>query len=109
MSALEVDGWSTPRPGRFTPGGRAAVPIVQQASWALGTVWTGVEDLALPNTDPRTFQHVASPYTDYAIPTPCLELGDQSSRNFTVLNKCFRIENYHAAGSRKIGSNAAME
>jgi hypothetical protein len=30
FSALEVGGWSAPRPGRFTPG-KDPVPIVQEA------------------------------------------------------------------------------
>jgi hypothetical protein len=39
------DGWSTPRPGRFTPG-KDPVPILQEAGWALGPVWTGAENIA---------------------------------------------------------------
>ena len=38
-------GLSTPRPGRFTPG-KDPVPIVQEAGWAAGPVWTGAENLA---------------------------------------------------------------
>ena len=38
-------GWSVPRPGRFTPG-KNPVPIVQEAGWAPGPVWTGAENLA---------------------------------------------------------------
>ena len=37
--------WSTPRPGRFSPG-KDTVPIVQVALWAPGPVWTGVENFA---------------------------------------------------------------
>jgi hypothetical protein len=44
-SALDGGGWSTPRPGRFTPG-NVSVPVVQEAGWALGPVWTGAENLA---------------------------------------------------------------
>ena len=44
-SALDGDGWSTPRPGRFTPG-KDPVPIVQEAGWAPGPVWAGAESLA---------------------------------------------------------------
>jgi hypothetical protein len=44
-SALDGGGWSTPRPGRFTPG-KDPVPIVQEAGWAPGPVWTGEENLA---------------------------------------------------------------
>ena len=49
-SALDVGGWSTQRPGRFTPG-KDSVPIVQGAGWAPGPVWTGVENLAPPIGD----------------------------------------------------------
>jgi hypothetical protein len=98
---------ATPRP--LYPQGREPVPIVQQSGWDPEAVWADVEDFALPETDPRTFQHVTSPYNDYAIPAPYLELGDQNPRNCTVLHKSFRIENYYAAGSSKTGSNTMME
>ena len=42
------------------------VPIVQEAGWAPGPVWTGAENLAPLGFDPRTAQPVASRYTDYA-------------------------------------------
>ena len=48
-SALDRGGWSTPRPGRFTPG-KDPVSIVQEAGWAPGPVWTGAENLA-PHQD----------------------------------------------------------
>jgi hypothetical protein len=38
-------GWSTPRPGHFTPG-KDPVPIVQEAGWAPEPVWIGAENLA---------------------------------------------------------------
>ena len=38
-------GWSTPRPGRFTAR-KDTVPIVQEAGWAPGPIWTGAENLA---------------------------------------------------------------
>ena len=38
-------GWSTPRPGRFTPE-QYPVPIVQEAKWAPGPVWADAENLA---------------------------------------------------------------
>jgi hypothetical protein len=53
----------------FTPG-KDPVPIVQEAGWAPETVWIGAENLDPPGFDPRTFQPVASRYTDYAIPAP---------------------------------------
>jgi hypothetical protein len=60
----------TPRPP-FTPG-KDPVPIVQEAGWAPEQVWIGAENLAPPEFDPRTFQPVASRYTDYAIPAPLI-------------------------------------
>ena len=63
-SALDGGGWSTLRPGRFTPG-KDPVPIVQEAGWATGPVWTGAENLvSTPGFDPRTVQPVASRYTN---------------------------------------------
>ena len=41
-SALDGGGWSTPRPGRFTPG-KDLVPFVQDAGWAPGEVWKNLE------------------------------------------------------------------
>jgi hypothetical protein len=47
----------------FTPG-KDPVPTVQEARWAPEPVWIGAENLAPPGFDPRTFQPVASRYTD---------------------------------------------
>jgi hypothetical protein len=65
--ALEVGGWLKPRPGRFNPR-KDPVPIVQEAEWALRSLWTGSENLAPLRFDPWTAQPVASYNTDYAIP-----------------------------------------
>ena len=43
-SVLDGGGWSTSRPGRFTPG-NDPVPIVQEAGWATVPVWKGAENL----------------------------------------------------------------
>jgi hypothetical protein len=56
-------------PAAFTPG-KDPVPILQEAGWAPGLVRTSAEILPPPGFDPRTFQPVASRYTNYAIPTP---------------------------------------
>jgi hypothetical protein len=60
-------GWGVSVKSRplFNPG-KDPVPIVQEAGWAPGPVWTGVENLAPPGFDPRTVQPVASRYTDWA-------------------------------------------
>ena len=63
-SALDGGGWSTPRPGRFTPG-KDLVPIVQGAGWGprAGLNRCGKSRLP-PGCDPRTVQLVANRYTD---------------------------------------------
>jgi hypothetical protein len=48
-SELDVGGWSTPRPGRFTLG-KDPEHIVQETGWDPGPAWTGVENLA-PHRD----------------------------------------------------------
>ena len=56
---LDGGRWSAPRPGSFTPG-KDPVPIVQEAGWGPGPVWTGAENLVptgievqLPLCNPR--------------------------------------------------------
>ena len=49
----------------LTPG-KDPVPIVQEAGWASGPVWTGAENLAPPGSDPQTVQPLGSRYTNYA-------------------------------------------
>jgi hypothetical protein len=52
------------RPGRLTPW-KDPVPIIQEAGWAPGPVWTGAENLAFPpGFDARTVQPVVSRYID---------------------------------------------
>ena len=51
----------------FVPG-KSPVPVVQEAGWAPGPVWTSAENLASTGFEPWTVQAVASRYTDWAIP-----------------------------------------
>jgi hypothetical protein len=44
--ALEGSEGSASRPGRSLPHGKTREPIVQEAGWAPGPVWTGTENLA---------------------------------------------------------------
>jgi hypothetical protein len=44
-SALDEIRWLTPRPGRFTPE-NGPVPIVPEAGWTPGPMWTGAKSLA---------------------------------------------------------------
>ena len=50
-----------PRP-HLIPG-KDPVPIVQEAGWASGPVWTAAENLTLPGFETRIFQSVGSRYT----------------------------------------------
>ena len=43
---LEGGEGSASRPGRSLLSGKTPVPIVQEAGWAPGPVWTGEENLA---------------------------------------------------------------
>ena len=72
-SGVSVTPWPL-----FTPG-KDPVPIVQEAGWAPGPVWTGAANLAPPGFDPRTVQPVASRYTDYATRPTFLRVA---SKNF---------------------------
>jgi hypothetical protein len=62
--ALQGGEESASRPGRSLRPGKDPVPIVQEAGWAPGPVWTGAENLAPTGFDPRTDQPVAIRYTD---------------------------------------------
>jgi len=42
---LDEGGWSTPRPSHFTLR-KDPVSIVEEAGWAPGLVWMGMENLA---------------------------------------------------------------
>ena len=75
------------------------VPIVQEAGWASGPVWTGAENLAPLRFDPRTVQSVGSRYTDYATrPTRSLcyafkyIFSEEGSVGFTNVSKGSMIE-----------------
>ena len=47
------------------------IPIVQEAGWTPGPVWTGAENFSPPGLDPWAVQPVACHYTNWAIrPTP---------------------------------------
>ena len=55
-------------PELLYPKERDQVPIVQEAGWALGPVWMGMENLA-PMGCPHTVQPVMNCYTDCTILT----------------------------------------
>jgi hypothetical protein len=45
LGALEGDEWSATRPGRSLPPGKDPVPVLQEAEWAPGAVWTGAKNV----------------------------------------------------------------
>jgi len=49
-------------PRQHLTSGKDPVPILQEAGWASGPIWTGAENLAPPEFDPRTVQPVGSRY-----------------------------------------------
>ena len=82
--SLDGIGWSMLCPGRFTPG-KEPVPIVQEAGWAPGLVWTGVENLA-PHRDlisgQSSPQRVAIP-TALSQPTYSSVIADKINYSLT--------------------------
>jgi len=57
-AALEGSEWSAARPGRTSPSGKEQIPILQEAWWAPGLVWTGGKTFAhrdsIPDRPART-------------------------------------------------------
>jgi len=62
---LELDGMGGQRH-------ETQYPIVQQAGWAPGSIWTCAENFAKTGIPSPDCQHVASRYTDWAIPAPVI-------------------------------------
>jgi len=62
-----MGGWSTTRPGRFTPG-KDPIPLYRRLDEAQGRYRRVRKILPSPGLDPRTVQLVASLHTDWAIP-----------------------------------------
>ena len=75
-------------PRQHLAPGKDQVPIVQEAGWASGPVWTGAENLAPPGFDPRTVQPVGSRYTELPGSGFCMSrrkiLGPPSYNAFSV-------------------------
>ena len=66
-SALDGGGWSTPRPGRFTPGKQRRYPLHRRLGRPQGRSRRIRKLSPPPGFDPRTVQPVASRNTDWAI------------------------------------------
>ena len=61
-------GWSTPRPGRFTPGEDTRCPLWRRLGGPQDRSRRVRKISPPPAFDPRTVQPVGSRYTDWAIP-----------------------------------------
>jgi len=66
-ATLEENEWSAARPGRTIPPGKDPVPILQQAGWAPGPVWTA-EILVPTGIRSRTVQPVVATPTELPVP-----------------------------------------
>ena len=63
-SAIDGDGWSTPRSGRFTPGKETGYPLYRRLGGPqVRSGWVR-KISSTTGFDPRTVQLVASRYTD---------------------------------------------
>ena len=87
-SALDGCGWSTPHPGRFSPG-KTRYPLYGRMVGPQGRTGQVRRISSPPAFDPRTFQPVASRYTDYATrPTET-----QCNRRITCTSATFSATN----------------
>jgi hypothetical protein len=62
--ALDRGGWSTTRPGRFTPGKETRYPMYRKLGGPQGRSGRLRKISPPPGFDPRTVKPVASRYTD---------------------------------------------
>jgi hypothetical protein len=67
-SALDRDGWLTPRTHNFNPV-MTRHPLYKRLGGPQGQSEQVRNILPTPGFDPRTIYPIASRYTDYAIPT----------------------------------------
>ena len=77
-------------PEAFSPG-TDPVPILQEGGWAPAPVWTGAENRAPPGFDPRTFQSVASRYTNHAT-RPTSDVSNDV--NYNKLEQLYYVRTY---------------
>jgi hypothetical protein len=65
--ALEAGGWSTPRPGRFTPGKETRYPLYRRLGGHHGRSGRVQKILPPPVFDPRTVQSVWNLNTNFTV------------------------------------------
>jgi hypothetical protein len=85
------------------------MPILHEAGWAQGLVWTGTKILASKDFEPQTVQQVTSRYTDCAIPAaeisecdPWLEHGPFPPHAFDMLLPDHAIIQRYVTGTNDI-------
>jgi hypothetical protein len=88
-------GWSTPRPGRLTPG-KYPVSIVSEGGWASGPDWSGAENLA--STRIRSPHHPARSESLYRLSyrgplTHVVELKKPAADNTTIAGISYKYSN----------------
>jgi hypothetical protein len=103
-SALDGGRWSTPHPGRCTPGKEIRYPLYRRLGGPQG--WSGwVRKISLPPTlDSHTVQPLASSYTDWAISAPILRWVQQSKgmKNRATLNGMTRVNQRYYTNYLKV-------
>ena len=67
-SGIDRGGWTTPHPGRVTPGKETRYPLYRRLGGPQGRSGQVRKISPQPGFDPRTLQPVASRYTDWVIP-----------------------------------------
>jgi hypothetical protein len=88
ISSSQGEGWGvsvTPRP-RLTPG-KDRVPVVQEAEWATGPVWPGVENLS--PTGIRSPDRPAGRQSLYRIRYPAHPITRYYNNISNVLGLCY--------------------
>jgi hypothetical protein len=65
--ALHAGGWSTSRPGRFTPWKQTGDPLYSRLGGSRAVLDECEKSRPPPRFDPRTVQPVASRYTDCSV------------------------------------------
>jgi len=68
--ALDWGGWSTPRPGRFTPGKETRYPLCRRLDGTQGLFERVRKISPVPGLHPRTVQPIVSRYTDAILSHP---------------------------------------
>jgi hypothetical protein len=98
----EGGGCSAPCSGRLTLG-KYSVPFVHEDGFASWLVWMLTENIIPAEFDPRTVQHAASRYTDWAIPATINDVaGINPSQNMHYKLRIFRSAKLLQTYSRRV-------